>query len=189
MTDPRRRSRQSGRTVWGIPTLAAAAVGLQIFCGLFFVQDMLISVLGLRQRPVSWSWRETIEIMATVGMVLGMVLGAIYIRNLLIQRRRDAERLRAASGELFAVIQDHFDDWRLTPSERDVAMFMLKGLSNQEIAALRDTSEGTIKAQSTAVFRKAGVTGRNQLFSVFMEDLLRSTGAHESAGRIGSQPP
>ena len=55
---------------------------------------------------------------------------------------------------------ERFDDWALTPAERDVALFALKGLSLAEIARLRSTSQGTVKAQTNAIYRKAGVTGR-----------------------------
>ena len=51
-------------------------------------------------------------------------------------------------------------------------MFAIKGMSLQEIAALRDTSEGTVKAQTNAIYRKAGVKGRAQLLSLFVEDLM-----------------
>jgi DNA-binding CsgD family transcriptional regulator len=54
-----------------------------------------------------------------------------------------------------------------------VALFAIKGLSTQEIAVLRATSEGTVKAQTNAIYRKAGVSGRSQLLSVFIEDLMR----------------
>jgi DNA-binding CsgD family transcriptional regulator len=158
-------------------------VGLQILCGTVFVEELLVSVFGLRSQATSWTWREIVEIMATIGLLLGMVLGAMLLRALIRERRRDAAQLRAASGDLFNVVQDHFTDWELTPSERDVAMFMLKGLTNQEIASLRQTSEGTIKAQSTAVFKKAGVTGRNQLMSLFIEELLSVHEDVESSGR------
>ena len=60
----------------------------------------------------------------------------------------------------------------LTPAERDVAWFTLKGFTNAEIARFRDTSEGTVKAQSYQIYRKAGVAGRPQLLSMFIEDLL-----------------
>jgi len=43
----------------------------------------------------------------------------------------------------------------------------IKGLSIAEIAAVRQTRDGTIKAQCTAIYRKAGVTGRPQLISLF----------------------
>jgi DNA-binding NarL/FixJ family response regulator len=46
-------------------------------------------------------------------------------------------------------------------------------MSTAEIAGLRATSEGTIKAQTNAIYRKAGVTGRPQLLSLFIEDLMR----------------
>ena len=66
-----------------------------------------------------------------------------------------------------------FEDWGLTPAEKDVALFAIKGLSTPEIATLRCTSEGTVKAQTNAIYRKAGVSGRAQLLSLFIEDLMR----------------
>ena len=51
-------------------------------------------------------------------------------------------------------------------------MFLVKGLSTRDIADLRGTSEGTIKAQTNAIYRKAAVTGRTQLLSTFIEDLM-----------------
>jgi DNA-binding CsgD family transcriptional regulator len=65
-----------------------------------------------------------------------------------------------------------FRDWGLTSAERDVALFAIKGLSTQEIASLRGTAEGTVKAQTNAIYRKAGVNGRPQLLSLFIEDLM-----------------
>ena len=60
--------------------------------------------------------------------------------------------------------------------EADVALFAIKGLSTAEIAALRQTSEGTVKAQTNAIYRKAGVSGRSQLLSLLIEDLMRDDG-------------
>ena len=53
-----------------------------------------------------------------------------------------------------------------------MALFAIKGMSTQEIASLRATSEGTVKAQTNAIYRKAGVTGRPQLLSLFIDDLM-----------------
>ena len=53
-----------------------------------------------------------------------------------------------------------------------MAWFTIKGLPIAEIARLRQTSEGTVKAQSNAIYRKAGVNGRTQLLSLFLEDLI-----------------
>ncbi len=70
------------------------------------------------------------------------------------------------------LLEQRFGEWGLTPAERDVALFSIKGLSTGEIAALRATSEGTVKAQSNAIYRKAGVSGRPQLLSLFLEELM-----------------
>ena len=70
------------------------------------------------------------------------------------------------------LLQERFEAWGLTPAERDVALFAVKGMSTAEIATLRETSEGTVKAQTAAIYRKAGVSGRSQLLSLFIEDML-----------------
>ena len=71
------------------------------------------------------------------------------------------------------LLAQRFDEWGLTPAEKDVALFAIKGMSTAEIAALRATSEGTVKAQTNAIYRKAEVSGRAQLLSLFIEDLMR----------------
>ena len=54
----------------------------------------------------------------------------------------------------------------------------------QEIARLRETSEGTIKAQTAAIYRKAQVTGRPQLLSLFIEDMMGAE--RDAATRLDS---
>jgi len=81
-------------------------------------------------------------------------------------------KARVASGEFMALLEDHFQVWGLTPAERDVALFSIKGFSTIEIAEFRNSSEGTIKAQTNAIYRKAGVSGRPQLLSLFIDDLM-----------------
>ena len=70
------------------------------------------------------------------------------------------------------VLHERFADWGLTPAEKDVALFSIKGLSTADIANLRNTSEGTVKAQTNAIYRKAGVSGRPQLLSLFIDELM-----------------
>jgi DNA-binding CsgD family transcriptional regulator len=150
---------------------------IQAACAFFFVSDILASVLGIRTAPISWEMRELMEIGAAVGLVLGVVVGGLMLRRALRDRHRAEERLRRASGAFMDLLQERFVEWGLTPSERDVALFAIKGMSTSEIAALRATSEGTVKAQTNAIYRKAGVTGRPQLLSLFIEDLMRDDGA------------
>ncbi len=145
---------------------------VQVACAIFFVSDILLGVIGLKTRPISWHTRELMEIGAALGLILGAVLGAIALLRSVRKRRQVENQLRIASGAFMELLEEKFEEWGLTPSERDVALFAIKGLSTQEIAALRATSDGTVKAQTNAIYRKAGVSGRPQLLSLFIEDLM-----------------
>jgi DNA-binding CsgD family transcriptional regulator len=145
---------------------------VQVLCAFFFVSEILASVLGIPYQPLDWAYVELIEIGAAVGLILGVILGGLALRESFRRTRRAEEGLRRASTAFMEVLEERFTDWGLTPAERDVALFAIKGMSTQEIATLRSTSEGTVKAQTNAIYRKAGVSGRPQLLSLFIEDLM-----------------
>ncbi|MBD3764830.1 MAG: helix-turn-helix transcriptional regulator [Rhodobacterales bacterium] len=151
----------------------AAILAVQAVCAVVFVWDILSSVVGLRTQPISWRLREMIEIGAALGLVLGLVLGAVALQRSFRARTAAEERLRRASADFLALMGERFAEWGLTPAERDEALFAIKGMTAAEIATLRGTSEGTVKAQIAAIYRKAGVSGRSQLLSLFIEHLMR----------------
>ena len=150
--------------------LIIAIILVQIFCAVFFVGQILGSVLGIA--PISWRAHELIELGAALGLILGIVLGGLVLRRTLARNTAVEDQLRLASGAFMDVLEERFAGWQLTPAERDVALFAIKGMSTQEIAELRNVSEGTIKAQTNAIYRKASVTGRTQLLSLFIDDLM-----------------
>lgn len=150
---------------------------IQALCAFFFVSDILSSFFGFQTTPISWEMRELLEIGAAFGLILGVVIGGMMLRRALRERHKAEEQLRRASGAFMDLLAERFAEWGLTPSEKDVALFAIKGMSTAEIAALRSTSEGTVKAQTNAIYRKAGVSGRSQLLSLFIEDLMRDDGA------------
>lgn len=169
------------------PFLLVALLVVQAACALFFVSDILASVMGLRTTPISWQMRELMEIGAAVGLMLGLLLGGVALYRTIRQRNVAEERLRRASSDFMEMLEEHFSGWGLTAAERDVALFAIKGMSTAEIAVLRTTSEGTVKAQTNAIYRKAGVTGRPQLLSLFIEDLMRGDDAndkHETPAKV-----
>lgn len=69
-------------------------------------------------------------------------------------------------------ISEQLEEWHLTPAEREISFLLLKGLTIQEIAAIRETSERTVRQQASEIYRKSGLTGRTQLSAFFMEDLF-----------------
>ena len=153
----------------------ALIVLVQFLCAIFFVSDILLTFLGVRATPIAWHLRELLEIGASIGLVLGVVLGGVALRRTLQKSRASEEKLRLVSSAFMDVVTEKFGAWQLTAAERDVALFLLKGLSTQEISDLRETSEGTVKAQTNAIYRKAEVTGRPQLLSLFIDDLMDET--------------
>ena len=155
------------------PAFILAIFVLQALCAVFFVSDILSSLIGITSKPLPWQLREFMEVWAALGLVIGLVLGGAMLRVAIKARRAAEQRLSRASGAFMDLLAASFEDWGLTPAERDVALFAIKGLSTPEIATLRCTSEGTVKAQTNAIYRKAGVSGRAQLLSLFIEDLMR----------------
>jgi DNA-binding CsgD family transcriptional regulator len=155
-----------------LPLVIGGLFLLQLVCALVFMSDMLSSVLPFLPSPQGWRGREMIEIGAAVGLVTGLGLTAWLFRRTLRERNRAEAGLRRASGAFITLLDERFGEWGLTSAERDVSIFLIKGMSTAEIAALRATSEGTVKSQTNAIYRKAGVAGRQQLLSLFIEDLI-----------------
>jgi len=149
-----------------------AVFAVQLLSAFFFISQILVTVLGIPVAPFDWKFMELIEIGAAVGLLLGVVVGAGLLRSTWRRTAQVESQLRVASGAFMELVEERFDDWHLTPAERDVALFAIKGMSTQDIATLRDTSEGTVKAQTNAIYRKAGVSGRPQLLSLFIDDLM-----------------
>ena len=152
---------------------------LQLGCGAVFLSDLVAE------------WRSErlhaeIELVAVFALALG---AALFLREALHLSRRNARverELQAASGAFQQVMEQNFADWGLTPAERDVALLSIKGVPIAEIARLRETREGTIKAQSTAIYRKVGVSNRAELIAVMVEELI--AGVHAApvdAGKTG----
>lgn len=90
--------------------------------------------------------------------------------------RAEGEKWRSAAlvhaNGLGSAIQQQFAAWRLTASECDVAILMLKGLSHKEIAQIRNSSAATVRQQAAAVYSKSGLTSRAELAAYFLEDLF-----------------
>lgn len=81
--------------------------------------------------------------------------------------------LQEAGQAFMQAVQQQFDTWVLTPSEREVAGLLLKGLSFEEIASVRQTKEKTVRQQASSIYRKSGLSGRHEFAAWFFEDLIQ----------------
>jgi DNA-binding CsgD family transcriptional regulator len=102
-------------------------------------------------------------------------------RQLSAAWQKESEQWRSQAKAYLAglsvMIDQQLSAWGLSPSEREVAFFLLKGMSLKEIAVLRNTTEKTARVQSTAIYAKSGLNGRSELSAFFLEDLLPKTSA------------
>lgn len=154
------------------PTLIWLLVALQTLCGAYFLWEVVAAIFGFETIVLRWQQREFVQIGASVGLILGSLLGMRLALMAKHEMGRARSALRLTSGEFSDVVREYFTGLSLTPAETDVAWFILKGMSVSDIAKMRETRVGTIKAQSTAIYKKAGVTGKSQLLSQIVEDLL-----------------
>ena len=173
--DPRSRA-------WAVVALIG---GIGLFLGLELIDDPDASGLDLVL--------ELLEIVPIVLTSVGLVLLFQFtrrqsenqvklIRELEIARaqgQRWRAEARAHLNGLGQAIDAQFSRWNLTEAEREVALLLLKGLSHKEVAAIRATSERTVREQARALYAKAGLTGRAALSAFFLEDLIAPIGGVE----------
>lgn len=126
---------------------------------------------------------ETLMIAGALVMATTLWLGwwrsahsAISLRESLEVQllERDAWKAsaEAALDGLGRAIDGQFSSWQLTPTEREVALMLLKGYGHKEIAALTARSERTVRQHAGVVYDKAGLAGRAELAAFFLNDLM-----------------
>lgn len=82
------------------------------------------------------------------------------------------EKLQEGKRNFSEVIKWQFSEWGLSPSEEEVALQMLKGLSFKEIALVRNTHEKTVRQQASSIYSKTNLGGRHEFAAWFFEELL-----------------
>jgi DNA-binding CsgD family transcriptional regulator len=145
---------------------------IQILFAIIFIIEFTGQIFGWHFLNLSWHWHEMIELSAVLSLIIGMGVAVYTLRKTLMRNQKVEDQLLLASGEFEKLLKMKFELWGLTRAENEVALLSLKGFSTAEIAQLRGKSEGTIKSQNAAIYRKAGVNGRTQLLSSFVEDMV-----------------
>lgn len=144
---------------------------LQGICCAYFLLDMSGDFLWPGAVP-PLADSDLLEGLVTAALFLGVVFTGTELRRILTRQDQLEDQIKAASGAFSEVMEARFQTWDLTKAERDVAILAIKGFSIAEMADLRATRQGTVKAQCAAVYKKAQVSGRLQLLSLFLDDLM-----------------
>lgn len=128
-------------------------------------------------------WQEIMLIVLSLALFVYLMID-IHRRSTneklnLAQLTVSKENIRLLNQQLenskvvfFNEIKMQFQKWGLTATEKEIALLLIKGLSTSEIASIRKKSEKTISNQSSAIYKKADVSGRHELAALFFEMLL-----------------
>ena len=130
-----------------------------------------------------------VDALSTLLTIGGAVGAAMLAQRMHVQHEekitliRDLDMARAEGESWREKVQSHlaglkgamdkqFLDWGMTGAEREVGLLILKGLTHKEVAALRATTEATVRQQAQSIYRKADLPGKAAFFAYFLEDLF-----------------
>ena len=114
----------------------------------------------------------TIELIVFIAISVVLYFEIRHVRSLGKEIKVEKSKTARLAGELLSVMKEQFSQWSLTPSESEVALLLIKGLSMKEIALARHVKEKTVRSQATSIYSKSGCTGRHELAAHFIEDLM-----------------
>jgi DNA-binding CsgD family transcriptional regulator len=170
------------------PRALVVLILVQSLCAAFFLSDALADVIDVG--PAAFrQWHLIVESIASLALFLAIGVEVRMLGLMVTRQRRMARAVTAAAGGLHDLVEAYFADWGLTASEKDVAWLSLKGLSIQEVAEIRGSAEGTVKAHLHAVYRKGNIAGRNALLALLVEDLMSGELVTEGEGRSDTKVP
>jgi DNA-binding NarL/FixJ family response regulator len=133
---------------------------------------------------------DALSILLTISAAVGVALLAqrmqahheekmMLIRDLEIARKEGQQwrtKVQSSLNGIKVEMENQFRAWGMTAAEQDVGLLILKGLNHKEIAALRGTSEATVRQQAQAIYRKARLPGKTAFSAYFLEDLFAADG-------------
>ncbi|MGV8988462.1 MAG: helix-turn-helix transcriptional regulator [Cypionkella sp.] len=149
------------------PTILVGLLLMQAAAAVYFV----IEASGELLRNPTQAHPLT-EVPVALALAIGIAFSAAEVWRTLRRMREQEAALAEVKGAFGQVVSNQFSRWSLTPAERAVGLMALKGMEVADIAERRSAATGTVRAQLTRIYAKAGVAGRAQFAAFFVEDLL-----------------
>jgi len=153
-----------------VPLGLFGLIVVQFFCAVFFIGDVVAdyrAMGGFTGGVHFW-----FEVLAALSLLVTITFEAGLLMRMLRRAAHLQGRLAVTKLAVYDVIEAEFEAWKLSPAEADVASFLVKGFGNAEIATLRGSAEGTVKAHLNAIYRKSGAHSRGNVLSLLIDRLL-----------------
>lgn len=112
----------------------------------------------------------------TILVILINIYGLNHLHSELDKKNQEIDvykkKYKDSIQEIKQGIKEQFRYWNLTKEEEKVAQYLILGYSFKQISGLLNKSEKTIRNQSLSIYKKAGMTGRNDLAGFFLYDFF-----------------
>ena len=154
---------------------------LQGASALFFIGDVTTELLD-----AGFVTHTVLEGTATLALVCGVIFGSFEIWRLMRRANNADESLAQATASFSALVHERFKAWELSEAEVEVAMLLLKGFDISEIAQMRQTAAGTVRAQLSNIYQKSGQPGRGRFVSSFIDVLIETPVGSSTPGQRGN---
>ena len=154
-----------------------------VFFMIFWITEELLTIY----LNITWI-RSSQKLLTTMEICMAVLslYGLYYIYQELKLNKEDADtakdiieklkhqnhKLNQLSISFWETVQAQMVVWGLTEMEKETAIYILRGLSNQQIAAVRGKSLKTIENQSFSIYQKSGTTGKLEFIAYFISPLL-----------------
>jgi len=161
-------------TLVGISLFAAIDIYGDIIDGLKFshlvheIALALFSFIGAiyQLRIIRWQGQEIVTYKERVQELDRLN------ESLKAEREEFQKQVSHLSNEFLVHIDQQFNKWGFTRSEKEIALLLIKGLSMKEIADIRGSAENTVRQQSSLIYKKSSLGGRMELSAFFLDDIL-----------------
>ncbi|MGB3280634.1 MAG: LuxR C-terminal-related transcriptional regulator [Pseudorhodobacter sp.] len=159
------------RQISSTPLTISLLIVVQLFCALFFISDVIADFEAMSALNPEYV-HLYIEAIASLSLLAAIAFEARHLVHLVRRKERLEKNLAVTKMAVHEVIEMHFDHWNLTAAERDISTFLIKGCPIAEIAKLRSSAEGTIKAHLNSIYRKSETHNQTELLCTLIDALM-----------------
>lgn len=93
-------------------------------------------------------------------------------QTLILDLKRTNRILKNPESSFWIEVKSQMEAWKLTNTEKEIAILLLRGFSHQQIAGVRKKSLRTIENQTASIYEKSSMRGKLEFISFFLTPLL-----------------
>ncbi|MCZ8344137.1 MAG: response regulator [Leptospira sp.] len=93
-------------------------------------------------------------------------------KSTIVDLKRTNRILKNPEMGFWKEAKSQMESWNLSEAEQEIAVLLLRGFSQKQIAAVRKKSLRTIENQTSSIYAKSSMRGKLEFISYFLTPLL-----------------